>query len=86
MHDQGLGLAEATQRRRDGRHVVLAVLACVDGIEVQRIEWDAADGGFLAGGYGRQANGAGRENAGRERLYLSPACKLPTKREQLSLV
>ena len=50
------------------------------------VEWDTADGGFGAGGYGRQANGAGRENAGRERLYLSPACKLPTKREQLSLV
>ena len=40
------------------------------------------------GGYGSQAQNAARENAGRERLWLSPHC-LPTSKEagaQLSLL
>ena len=33
-----------------------------------KVEWKAR------GGYGSQGNGAGRENAGRERIWFSPAC------------
>jgi hypothetical protein len=35
------------------------------------VEWKAA------GGYGSQGNGDGRENASRERLWLSPGCVMP---------
>jgi len=36
-----------------------------------------------SGGYGSQGDGQGRENAGRERLWFSPACVKPAKARRL---
>ena len=44
----------------EGEHVMPASWDCVP--------WKAN------GGYGSQGNGSGRENAGRERVWFSPAC------------
>lgn len=51
-----------------GEHDALALLGW------QSVAWKAR------GGYGSQGEGAGRENAARERLWLSPAC-LPVNEE-----
>ena len=49
------------------------------------VAWDTSDGQFNSGGYGRKAGGQAEENATRERLWLSPACNVPSERGQVGL-
>ena len=81
---------EQSGRRRDPR-VRIVVAGYEDGRAVpdgwQTVAWDAAnriDG--QAAGYGNQvADGAGRANARRERLWCSPACIDPARQMGLGL-
>lgn len=47
-----------------------------DGERVMPSSWECI-AWKAAGGYGSQANGRGRENSGRERIWFSPACLRP---------
>lgn len=49
------------------------------------VAWDTSAGLWGSGGYGRKAGNDAEGNTARERLWLSPACDKPRRREQIGL-
>jgi DNA adenine methylase len=66
-----------------GRNPLMRVcLAGYEGEHAMPDNWECVVW-KAAGGYGSQGDGKGRENAGRERLWFSPACIQPAKARRL---
>jgi hypothetical protein len=70
--DPALGVAAWARENGDNPNLRVALCGYEGEHEMPdswtRVEWKAR------GGYGSQGNGAGRENAGRERVWFSPHC------------
>ena len=57
-----------------GRNPLMRISLCgYEGEHVMPVEWEAV-AWKARGGYGSQGSGRGRSNAGRERIWFSPAC------------
>jgi len=59
---------------KNGNNPLLKIAFCsYEGAVEMPASWDCV-AWKTAGGYGSQANGAGRENSNRERIWFSPSC------------